>query len=294
MKGSTSSWQVNLVKAHIMTIHHTFKDLQAHNAADNKLKLLEFIGPNRNLMNWPIARHSRSRLKWSFSRKRNYRRCEINDRLTLQLPFDCAFKRRHATGFDMAVLLTLTALARARKGGKLRISRLDILAFMNLPPHSRNRINVASALRFWEQATLIWSGWYAHGRTQEQYTFERIIRCKPDGIIVSEGWLHATSPEWGYFERLPPSLPTDAAVQNLILFILAKIKRKPDGLTKREFASHREVTRRIGLNYGDRNDGLKSALKRASTWFADNGGELTFRFKSDAVTIRFRAPPIES
>jgi len=253
-------------------------------------KLLDYLRVNRNLMNEPIARSPRAHLNWRRNRKEKFRYYTIGN-VTVRLPLDCSLGRKHATGFDMRVLFTLTALAKSRGGGKLRLSKTELLRHMDQPVHNTNRARLDMALKFWQHATIIWEKWNFL-KTYNCLEINGFIKCTPEGIRVSRKWLQVLA-SGGYYQTLPLTLPVDATVQNLILLILAQTKRDEDLCGKRKFTSRRQITRLIGLNSHDRNRKLIKALHQAAKWFEQHGGSLDWKLKHDgSFVVWFREPRI--
>ena len=103
------------------TITHTATARQACKS----LKTLDYLEVSRNLRNSPIARGARAHVEWVINKREGWRGYSIPG-AGVFLPINCGIER-HATGFDVAVLLTLTGLALSRGPSEVRISNTDIL-----------------------------------------------------------------------------------------------------------------------------------------------------------------------
>ena len=188
---------------------------------------LDYLPANRNLLSWPVARHERTRVKWVIDKKEGWRGYPIGPRCGLFLPLDCGIER-HATGFDVLALYTLTGLAIARGPAELRLSNAAILEHMGLSERSaRNRARLADALKFWSHAELIWGHWYRPDKGKPRcgkystLTIDRPVREVGRGYVrLSRRWVALADKTAKFFSQIPVPLPTDAPTQNFLLLIL--------------------------------------------------------------------------
>lgn len=274
--------------------------------------ILEWLPVNENLLEYPIARHARAKLVWKRSSK-GYWWTAVSDRIVLRLPLDFE-PRRHINGFDMALLLTVTAMAIRLGENGIAVANNEILRNMRLPITGSNRAKVADALRLLENVTIVQKKWLTEkassraGRAGRRQAIEinRPLSRKRGEIWVDDAWLEF---HWTNFRKIWAPLPVDAKVQNMLLLILGRKKHKrphklnwrhevvPHSNVMKLFDSRRQITRRIGLNGKRRNDELLDALGGANEWLGDlkegKGEMLDFEFLDDGrFSVTYYLQPV--
>lgn len=240
-----------------------------------KTKGLRFIPVSRNLLNWPIARHGRTKLEWE--RGKHSARCALNKGVTLELSNKCKVQRC-PSAFDVLVLLTLTALAR-RKGYALAVTNIEILEAMGVRTYRANQQRLSDALELWDHLTLHFLDWYWPARDKRSgmnvsESFKPLMVIGEGSrrrIVMEAGWVRATS---RYFQGIPTPLPTQVSVLNLVCLVFGADGKGKDrkGYKIKRFKSQRWLTRRLGLNSTSKNTELLDAMAGAEIWFGSKVG----------------------
>jgi hypothetical protein len=269
-----------------------------------ELKSLAFLPVNRNLRNCPIARGARAKLNWQKRTKRGYRFYRLPGGVEVRLPLDCGLGRRHATGFDVAMLLTLTGLVIARGPAELAISNTAILKHMRVRQGGTNRARVAAALAFWQHATITWPRWYTPNRKVVQLadkystvTIERpILEASRGRVVLNRDWVRLHSRVAKFFAQVPTPLPVRAPQLNLLLMIVGHYdpKQLAGGEGSVRYRSVREITKRMGLNSHDRFTEFRYAAERVVKWFKRRGGRLDVYGGKPNVLFEYWLPRIEA
>jgi hypothetical protein len=221
-----------------------------------------FVKLDKNLCNYPIARDARLRPRWRKSGSYLLTELAGEERIELQLPANVpAGLKRFPTAFDFNVLMVLLRQAQVERTNKIQFRSYNrILKAMRLPPQSRERAKVRSALRLWSVLGFNFRQWWdaspafkdeggvpswhdhrARGLPGKNRWQKRAIlkqlppprmrgsvrRSLPPPIEMLDGLRMRIAAAWlpkVYFERMVLPLPQRAAAQNLVLWLIGGSK----------------------------------------------------------------------
>jgi hypothetical protein len=245
---------------------------------------------DKNLLNYPIARDSRTSLNWV----ENKAKVPENSKIELSFPADA--ERRCPNGFDVNVLLFL--LSEVRKQGQSTIivpSLSVIVKALGLGTDGNaNLRRVRDALTLWSTISIKFENYYHARKRNRDGTWRKghnearrfpppISACDMTKqelrISIREAWRPCNK----YVQRVPLPLPMHAVAQNAILAALVSIKGgKPRKL--------RRFCRKIGLNHSTRRRVLDHALRIAEQYFKRNSVFLYPTIKDRLIAFGMTKP----
>jgi hypothetical protein len=245
---------------------------------------------NKNLLNRPLARDRRVKADWTFSKKHERWWCNLPGRKDICFRLPDGADRRLADGFDVAVLFLILRQARMSKSRKVKFaSQAAMLRVLGRPVRVRYRRRLEQALTLWSQLSIRWKEWFHVAQYEaigegdvirnifappvkvKTKDAERVRLVLPPpiermgqntlDIVVSKAWLEQTKFEC----KVDLPLPMNAAVQNLILALLANPRAR---------RRKRSWCRTAGLNHSKRNQRMPGVIYEVSKWFEQHKGEV--------------------
>ncbi len=255
---------------------------------------------DKNLCNYPLARDTRTQVKWRRSKKtgRYWAHLPGDDRVILY--FAANATRRCPNGLDVNVLLYL--LGEFRKQGKpaIKLPKLRPIArALGLSGDSDNARRVKEALKLWCEIEVKFTEYYTPAKKQDDGTwleghkvsrrFGPPLELGETTIGVDENWvplnlfLHRTPTHNKYTQRVALPLPMNAASQNVVLTTLVSFEN-----TKAR--SIRRYCRKIGLNHGTRRRVLNAALREADEHFGKQNGSLIHVIRDQRILLLIGKP----
>jgi hypothetical protein len=226
------------------------------------------INPNRNLMNYPLARDSMTKAVWRRSASTGRWLCELPGDERIQFRLAGTKLKRCPSGLDMKVLFWMLREAQRLGHHTIKLpSAASFLAALELGVDTNNRRRLSAALELWSALTIVYRSWHFIGRPAGKKVLPPAIQSTSANgrqITISPDWLEM---EKGYFEQVPWPLPNAAAVQNLVL----RLMTCNDEQVK---FSNRKLCAIIGLNHSTQRRSLRKVIKQAQKWFKRHGGQL--------------------
>jgi hypothetical protein len=249
---------------------------------------------SRNLLNYPLARSARTKLRWL--RAKPSRRWQANLPLEdkIQIWFPARMRRtdcRLLTGFDIAVLLHLLRAAQLPKAKRksLRISFATaalLLKQLKVTCCTRERDRLFDALDLLSVIKIRHKEWHIpSGKVRKVLPPPVKQWCRDRHCIEIE-----IDPAWvalidqGFFTNIKLPLPLDATVQNLILRICA-FDRKAE-----QQWDCSDLARKAGISRVNRRKRLRAALAEAAEWFHEQGIAVTVEHAKHAVHLTIKWP----
>lgn len=257
---------------------------------------------NRNFLNFPLARDTRTKADWFEDSQTGRWMADLpgegRDTHRIQLILSAKADeecRRCPSALDMNVLFQLLAEAQQQDA----TARIEFASFavllrrLGLEERDRERARVVSSIVYWSQLWMRWDSWYErrghipHKLPPPIEDADRegnriIIRLHPD-------WYNLARAQ-GYYLWLPLPLPPKAVVQNLVLLILTQQLEDGNlGFDMNEIEADWYfdrmapltkgmdrwwIARKLGLLHKQRNRVLDRAIDQAAKWFAVNRGKL--------------------
>jgi hypothetical protein len=110
------------------------------------------------------------------------------------------------------------------------------------------------------------------------------------GVVISEEWLELHQK---YHQKIPLTLPSDAAAQNVVLCLLVSFTRTlplEGGYYKTPPRRVLRFCRKLGLNHNCRRRTLRHALDAASNWFDEHGGGLVYKIEDKTIAFTVKQP----
>lgn len=250
---------------------------------------------SRNLVNYPLARDARVRAIWRKSTKTGRWLCDLpgDDRVQFRLPADLE-NPRCPTGFDMDVLFLLLCQARVTNANNIWFnSQASMLQALGLDVRDRNRRRLQDALELWQHLSIHYCCWFQAVRWAEKgkkgkakkVKGEHVQKLMPPPIrrintnsrrvciTVAKAWRETGN---FFYAQVPLPLPTNATVQNLILYLFKPNNKWRDFPAETFKIEHkaRALCYKIGLNHAKRGAVLRHAITEAKTWFLLHGIEV--------------------
>jgi hypothetical protein len=259
------------------------KDATMKNIRKNKARSKTFAPVNKNWLNYPIARDARTRAIWRQLESGNWI-TKIPGESRIKLIFHHNARRRLVTGFDMAILFGLLALAYMSKSNKIEINKAKLLEFVGLSTTVHNVYQkVNQTLDLWQDVSIVHRTWYEAGFKQgKKYRpgRSRTKKILPPPIVEIRGNVIELDDEWirqdnRYFERVRFPIPIQAAHQNLILWLLAARPHPgPDMEGFKEAKTKADLYHIIGARGNARDRTLMQAIRKAVQWWPITGQRL--------------------
>ncbi len=201
-------------------------------ALKNQHKRLR-VQASRQLMNYPLARDTRTQQSWHRSKPTGkWWLCELpgDKRIQFRLRGDIEDRLRHSpTPFDVNVLLLVLAQAEQLDRRQMSFASDNaMLQALKIGIDSGTRQRLRDSLDYWCELSILYREcWHKIGQ-KEPITKRLPVPLQSVGkeghrvsIVLDEQWFQLRR---RYFEKLTLPLPNSAAAQNLVLLLASRIR----------------------------------------------------------------------